>query len=184
MYELNKREKELLLLSVLWCYTQKQSRDDLCRIFDKHQKGEINDKEFEENVKSIPRVNDITNDFVTKITKDGWIRECFSNLTDYEISGFLRIFADLFANQESCAQCESWSYYDITDPAIFAIKVVADMFGCMNGFSGSKFYLIPCLEEERNHDKRFEIIFCVIKEYKDKLVSFDHSETWPTRYLI
>jgi len=48
-----------------------------------------------------------------------------SNLEDNDIHGIISEIDDMFENQEFCAMCESWSYYEETNPENFAISTTA-----------------------------------------------------------
>jgi len=53
-------------------------------------------------------------------------QELFGNLTDSDIRNICWELDEIFENQEFCAQCESWSYYD-AEPEDFAVGVASTM---------------------------------------------------------
>jgi len=54
--------------------------------------------------------------------------ELFPHLDDREIRSICSELDKIFENQEFCAQCESWSYYDgDAGPEDFAINATSDM---------------------------------------------------------
>jgi len=54
-------------------------------------------------------------------------------LTDTEVRGVCSSLDAIFENQEFCAWCESWSYYDDTDPQEFALSVATEMLWLCGG---------------------------------------------------
>jgi hypothetical protein len=52
--------------------------------------------------------------------------EFFPHLTDEQIQNICNELNNIFENQEYCAQCEAWSYYD-QDPKDFAINIADSM---------------------------------------------------------
>ena len=53
-------------------------------------------------------------------------QELFGNLTDSDIRNICWELDEIFENQEFCAQCESWSYYD-AEPEDFTVGVASTM---------------------------------------------------------
>lgn len=51
----------------------------------------------------------------------------FPHLDNSEIKNICRELDEIFENQEFCAQCESWSYYDAKTPEEFAIDAATTM---------------------------------------------------------
>lgn len=51
----------------------------------------------------------------------------FSHLDDNQIYSICSQLNSMFENQEYCAQCEAWSYYDEESPEDFAIKTAETM---------------------------------------------------------
>lgn len=76
---------------------------------------------------------DIENDASGKISelliKHPKRRELFDQLSDEEIKDICYSLNEMFENQEFCAQCECWSYYE-DPPEEFAIRAASDMLLC------------------------------------------------------
>jgi len=84
--------------------------------------------------------------------------ELFPHLSDEQIRSICSELDDIFENQEFCAQCESWSYYD-EGPEDFAINVADTMLYLQGRHIGLSWF--THINKWRN---RQPIIKAVLKE--------------------
>ena len=94
---------------------------------------------------------------IAQLLKDHCLRsKLFGTLSDDMISGACAELEDLFVNQEWCAHCENWSYFDDPDPENFAFQQ-ATLF-------------LDLIEEWPSRHYSYLRWFCAIREYGVKLV--------------
>lgn len=93
----------------------------------------------------------------------------FSELQDELLERIAHALEKMFENQEFCAQCESWSYYDALTAEDFAISAATDMLWLTN--------IIPWLGELETADERFAAVEHVLATW---LPSWKKIETQPT----
>ncbi len=75
-------------------------------------------------------------------------QELFGNLTDSDIRSICWKLNEIFENQEFCAQCESWSYYD-AEPEDFAIGVAGIMLWLRGSRIGMSWFSDICRGRDR-----------------------------------
>lgn len=66
--------------------------------------------------------------------------ELFPHLDDEQIEWVCQELDDIFENQEFCALCESWSYYDADSPEEFAIDVADTMLYLRGEYLGISWF--------------------------------------------
>lgn len=83
----------------------------------------------------------------------------FPHLEDSKIKDICRELDDMFENQEFCAECESWSYYEAKTPEEFAIEAAAMMLWLCGGNIG-----IGWFEKTYKYVDREAIIKAILRE--------------------
>lgn len=108
---------------------------------------------------------DIVGFVTSKILESPVRKNFFPYLGDKKIERICAELNKMFENQEFCAQCESWSYYQI-EPEEFQFFVAADMiYLCANNLG------IPELYKWKgyiNGKKRTNLVKKIIKNYSPK----------------
>lgn len=98
--------------------------------------------------------------------------EFFPLLSDSQIKGYVSAFNKIFENQEYCARCECWSYYD-TPPEEFAKETCADMIRLLSfvteysyGRDRLLFQLVMAEWEEMNYQEAQTKIQVILEDLK------------------
>lgn len=138
-------EREIVLISVLFF---KVKRDRLKIANDAVEVVEIpQDPAAPEGLKALRWVfaqmreeksdieGDVVGFFTRTILEHPQMATYFYLLNPRMISNICYNLDEMFENQEWCAQCEGWSYYQ-QDPEEFHISAAADMIFLCNGFGG------------------------------------------------
>jgi len=148
MEKISPRDKEVILLAPIF-------------FWEKYMRRRINSEDFEPVVLevdfndpiSILRAgfdlhrqanSDIDEDIVGAVSdalsKHPMRAELFPHLDDRQIRSICSELDGIFENQEFCAQCEAWSYYDDASPEDFAIGVADSMLHLQGGHMGLSWF--------------------------------------------
>jgi len=165
--ELSKREEEIFFFSALFFYFKYAVHTILWQTLRdprSHEGSPEQDTEWAMGVlRSLPKKDEQVTFFLKKLFTDERISEHPWVLQEEEIARLLRSLQAMFKNQEFCAQCEAWSYYDIEDPKGFAVGVTSEML-TLREFEGGIFgrgdpsTRIQWFEKIFDGDSRFNIV--------------------------
>lgn len=167
------RDKEVILLATVFFWAKYMRR----KINTEGYKPVIPKVDFNDPM-SISRVgfdlhrqanSDIDGDIIgavsNLISRHPMRSEIFPHLSNEQIVDICSELDNIFENQEFCAQCESWSYYD-QGPEDFIINVTDTMLYLKGGPIGLSWF--ACIHEWKH---RQPIIKAVVKEKLAKQTS-------------